>query len=155
MFWPLFSFNTQCIMTSIESQEGAIAMAHELCTVIAPFWISTEHLWILITPFWLSTQSTDYVDRIPLLFFQDIQTNFNISAHATIFFLRLFEWTTHGIDSTTATHLHDLEELQKYLFMIHQKVHETTGRCWVNNAIIAVMSIIIIMPTHTPFRFEV
>ena len=28
---------------------------HRLCTVIVPFWFSTEHLWILIVPFWLST----------------------------------------------------------------------------------------------------
>ena len=28
---------------------------HWLCTAIAPFWFSTEHLWILIAPFWLST----------------------------------------------------------------------------------------------------
>ena len=29
---------------------------HELCTAIASFWFSTEHLWILIAPFWLSTE---------------------------------------------------------------------------------------------------
>ena len=28
---------------------------HWLCTAIAPFWFSTEHLWAAITPFWLST----------------------------------------------------------------------------------------------------
>ena len=28
---------------------------HRLCTVIVPFWFSTEHCWILIAPFWLST----------------------------------------------------------------------------------------------------
>ena len=28
---------------------------HRLCTAIAPFWFSTEHLWILMVPFWLST----------------------------------------------------------------------------------------------------
>ena len=26
-----------------------------LCTVIAPFWFSMEHLWMVITPFWIST----------------------------------------------------------------------------------------------------
>ena len=31
---------------------------HRHCTAIAPFWFSTEHLWILIAPFWLST---DYI----------------------------------------------------------------------------------------------
>ena len=29
---------------------------HTFCTTIAPFWFSTEHLWILIVPFWLSTE---------------------------------------------------------------------------------------------------
>ena len=28
---------------------------HRVCTAIAPFWFSTEHLWNSITPFWLST----------------------------------------------------------------------------------------------------
>ena len=28
---------------------------HRHCTAIAPFWFSTECLWILIAPFWLST----------------------------------------------------------------------------------------------------
>ena len=28
---------------------------HRLCTAIAAFWFSTEHLWILLAPFWLST----------------------------------------------------------------------------------------------------
>ena len=39
---------------SIENQKGAIAI---LCTAIAPFWFSSEHLWnwSAITPFWLST----------------------------------------------------------------------------------------------------
>ena len=27
---------------------------HRHCTAIAPFWFSTEHLWIMIAPFWLS-----------------------------------------------------------------------------------------------------
>ena len=27
---------------------------HRLCTVIVPFWFSTEHRWIVITPFWFS-----------------------------------------------------------------------------------------------------
>ena len=30
--------------------------------VIAPFWFSTEHLWIVIAPFWLSTDD-NYVHR--------------------------------------------------------------------------------------------
>ena len=37
---------------SIEKQKGAITID---CTAIAPFWFSTEHLWILIAPFWFST----------------------------------------------------------------------------------------------------
>ena len=32
----------------------ALAYHHRLCTAIAPFWFSTEHLWAAITPFWLS-----------------------------------------------------------------------------------------------------
>ena len=28
---------------------------HRLCTAIAPFWFSTEHLWTVLIPFWLST----------------------------------------------------------------------------------------------------
>ena len=28
---------------------------HKLCTALAPFWFSTEHLWMMIMPFWLST----------------------------------------------------------------------------------------------------
>ena len=27
---------------------------HRLCTAIAPFWFSTEHVWLVIAPFWLS-----------------------------------------------------------------------------------------------------
>ena len=29
--------------------------------VIAPFWFSTEHIWIVIVPFWLSTDDSMYV----------------------------------------------------------------------------------------------
>ena len=39
---------------SIENQKGA-CYCHRLCTAIAPFWFSTEHLWTVITPFWLLT----------------------------------------------------------------------------------------------------
>ena len=28
---------------------------HRPCTLLAPFWFSTEHDWIIIVPFWLST----------------------------------------------------------------------------------------------------
>ena len=31
-----------------------------LCTAIAPFWFSTEHLWAAITPFWLSTNDIHF-----------------------------------------------------------------------------------------------
>ena len=30
---------------------------HRLCTVIATFWFSTEHLWIVIVPLWLATDA--------------------------------------------------------------------------------------------------
>ena len=33
---------------------------HTLCTVIAPFWFSTEHLWTAIMPFWLSTDDIKF-----------------------------------------------------------------------------------------------
>ena len=46
-------------ISSVESQKGAIAVqrcyCHRLCTAIAPFWFSTEHLWTAIMSFWLST----------------------------------------------------------------------------------------------------
>ena len=29
---------------------------YRLCTAIAPFWFSMEHLWIMIVPFWVSTE---------------------------------------------------------------------------------------------------
>ena len=57
----LFNIHT----SSAESQKGAIAdqrcwepegrYCHRLCTAIATFWFSMEHLWAAITPFWLST----------------------------------------------------------------------------------------------------
>ena len=34
--------------------------------VIAPFWFSTEHLWILIAPFWLSTAWSIYLNMASL-----------------------------------------------------------------------------------------
>ena len=39
----------------IVSWEPEGRYCHRLCTAIAPFWFSTEHLSIGITPFWLST----------------------------------------------------------------------------------------------------
>ena len=38
---------------------------HRLCTVIAPFWFSTEHRWIVIMPFWLST---DYIRHCVIIY---------------------------------------------------------------------------------------
>ena len=40
---------------SVENQKGAIAI--DISTAIAPFWFSTEHLWILIVPLWHSTDN--------------------------------------------------------------------------------------------------
>ena len=39
-------------------------------TAIAPFWISTEHLWILITPFWFSTEHL-WIALMPFWFSAD------------------------------------------------------------------------------------
>ena len=36
---------------------------HILCTAIASFWLSTEHLWVAITPFWLSTDDISWAER--------------------------------------------------------------------------------------------
>ena len=38
---------------------------HRLCTAIAPFWFSAEHLWSAVTPFWLSTD--DILKRVNLV----------------------------------------------------------------------------------------
>ena len=37
---------------------------HWLCTAIAPFWFSTEHLWAAIMPFWLSTDNLIYTQSV-------------------------------------------------------------------------------------------
>ena len=37
---------------------------HRLYTVIAPFWFSTKHRWIVIMPFWLSTDKTLFIGRV-------------------------------------------------------------------------------------------
>ena len=33
---------------------------HWLCTSIAPFWFSMDHLWVAVMPFWLSTDDIVY-----------------------------------------------------------------------------------------------
>ena len=42
---------------------------HRLCTAIAPFWFSTEHLWTVITPFWLSTDDMHCFNAFLILCF--------------------------------------------------------------------------------------
>ena len=68
--WILKKFGS---VSSVESHKGAINYYSQRCSVgnkkdaidvqslwglasaIAPFWFSTEHIWIVIAPFWLST----------------------------------------------------------------------------------------------------
>ena len=70
----VYAYQNACIVSSLESQKGALTIQRcsvknqkgaividIICTAIAPFWFSTEHLEILIAPFWLSTDGINFV----------------------------------------------------------------------------------------------
>ena len=64
---------------------------HGICTAIAPFWFSTEHLsWILIVPFWLSTDDVQTFECIHVY-----QKPFGVWAHKWHMYFNPFSTTPH------------------------------------------------------------
>ena len=73
---------------------GALS-PYRQCTVTAPFWFSTEHLWILIAPFWLSSDM--YLQRGANGSFGEIQSHDNVpdnyELRASWLFDSTLEWS--------------------------------------------------------------
>ena len=59
LFLNLISWNEHIVSWEPEGHYH-----HRLGSAIAPFWFSTEHLWVMIAPFWLSTDDNEYCSAL-------------------------------------------------------------------------------------------